>query len=574
MTAPEFQDAELGVVECLDDCLEVKRWLGERRDVLAVDTETGGLEWWRQPLRLVVLGDERTGWSIPWDLWAGLVHETLGNYTGPTVYHNAKFDLHVLETHGVPLRRETVNDTVIASHLLEPRGHHGLKQLANKHVDSRSSGGQAVLNDTMEANGWDWGTVPIDFPPYWQYASLDAVLTARLWAKLEPEIPRALYELETRVQLVLTDMERRGARVDHAYIAARTAAFQQEEEEARAFCRAEWDLNPASDPQVRKRLLLDGVVLTERTDTGQFSVKGEVLEQLDHPLAAHVLKVREVHRNWKTYLGGLTEFADGDVVHCGIRALGARTGRMSISDPPLQQMPRGPEIRDAFIPRDGHVLISADYDQVELRLLAHFAQERNMIDAVLRGDNLHTETARLVFGTDDPTKDQYQIAKSGNFAKVYGSGAETFGRTVGMPVPDAEEFMRNYDSAFPGIASFMIDVEKVLVQRRREGLPYVKTWAGRTLPVETYKLYSGVNYLIQGSACDVFKRALVDLDAAGFGEYMVLPIHDECLFDVPAELAADVAHDAAQVMSDTTNFAVPLSASADVMRERWGDKFR
>ena len=566
----------LHLVETLDDALELRRWAGERRPVLAIDTETGGLDFWSEPLRLVVLGDTRDGWAIPWHPWAGAALEVLDAYDGPTVFHNAKFDVHFLETNGVRVRRDRLNDTGIAAHLLDPTSRHGLKFLAAQHVDSRSAVGQERLKDGMREHGWTWRTVPVEFPPYWTYAALDGVLTAALWEKFEPEIDahyRDLYDMEVAVAMLLADMERRGARIDRIYCHTKATELIHFVAETREWVVENYAVNPTSNRQVVERLQADGVTLTKRTDSGAFSVDEEVLAGLDHPLAASVLRIREAQKFEKTYFSKFLELADGDRLHCSINPLGARTGRMSISRPSLQNVPRTAHVRDAFIPSEGGRLVSCDFDQIELRLLAHFAQETSMIEAIRDGVDLHGHTARLVFG-DGFTKAHRQIAKGGNFAKVYGAGAAKFGQTVGISEPEAQAFMTRYEAAFPGVATFMRTVEAVAQQRAAdEGAAYVKSPAGRRHPLDVRSLYKGVNYLIQGTAADVLKKAILDLDAAGLGEFLVLPVHDEVIADVPEADAAAVAAEIGRVMTDEATYAVPLTASADVV-ERWGEKYR
>lgn len=575
----DIGDVSLQIVETLDEAFALKRWLGERREILAIDTETGGLDFWSEPLRLVVVGDVDTGWAIPFDLWAGVVHETLGAYEGPVVFHNAKFDLHFLETNGVKIRRDRLHDTQTAAQLIEPLALSGLKPLANKWVDRSMSGNQKTLHDGMEENGWTWRTVPTTFPPYWIYAALDGVLTARLWAKFAPIVRdrfQDVYDLEIATTLVLTDMERRGARVDLAYLDTQIEAADRYIEETRAWVSSAYDgVNPTANRQVAEALVLDGVQLTERTPTGHYKLDEAVLSTVaGHPLADAVLSIRRVGKFRGSYFDALRRRADGDVIHAGMKSIGARTGRMSISNPPLQQMPRTAVVRDAFIPRDGNALISCDFDQIEMRLLAHFANETSMIDAIRDGVDLHSHVARSLFGPDF-TKEQRQGCKGVNFGKVYGAGDETMAKTIGCSTEDAARFREMYEAQFPRVNTFMDEVQAVARTRyQEEGEAYVTTPIGRRQPGDTDRLYACVNYLIQGTAGDVFKRALVDLDHAGFGEFLILPVHDEAILDVPADHAEEMAREIERVMTDEKTYQVPLSASADVLPTRWGDKYR
>lgn len=572
-----LENVNLHLVESIDDAHAMKRWASERRHALAVDTETCGLEWWHEGVRLIILADTHTGWAIPWERWAGAAHELLTTYDGPIVFHNAKFDLHQLAEIGIHIPLRQVHDTLIASHLLDPTGRHGLKHLAARTFGPEVTVGEQTLKQRMAEQRWTWATVPYDEPSYWIYGALDGVLTARLWEQYEPRITadyETVYDLEIAVLGTLHRMERRGARIDTDYLHTKSTELATFEDATRAWVERVYQVNPTSTRAVADRLLADGVALTEKTDTGAWRLDDGVLASLDHPLADAIRKVRETSKVRRTYFDGIANRLHGDRVHPSIHQLGARTGRMSISDPPLQQLPRGTVVRDAFIPTDGNVLISCDYDQIELRLLAHFANEHNMIDAILAGTDLHSHTASRVFGPTF-TPEQRQIAKNINFAKVYGSGVDTFARTANIDTTTAETIMADYDEAFPAISTFTRNIEQTARDRRRTtGTGYLQAPSGRRHPVDDGAYYRGVNYLIQGTAADVLKYALIELDLAGFADHLVLPVHDEVILDVPAADAKDAAELVSAVMSDTISFQVPLTASADIMPTRWGDKYR
>jgi DNA polymerase-1 len=577
VNAGTLDNIDLHLVETIDDAANLKRWASQHRSTLAVDTETCGLEWWHEPVRLVILADTETGWAIPWERWAGVAHELLGAYRGRIVFHNAKFDLHVLAAAGIHVSAAQVDDTLTAAHLLDPAGRHGLKYLAARTFGPEATAGEQMLKERMAEHRWTWATIPYNEPAYWIYGALDGVLTARLWDLYRPTIEttfRNVYELEIATLDVLFRMEQRGARVDLEYVRDKSAALEKYEHDLREWAARVYMVNPTSSRDVAARLILDGIELTEKTDTGSWRLDDGILAGVDHPLAEAVRKIRETSKIRRTYFEAIEAKAHGDRVHPSIRPLGARTGRMSISDPPLQQLPRGTIVRDAFVASEGCALVSADYDQIELRLLAHFAREAGMIDAIRSGVDLHSNTARLVFG-DEFTKEHRQIAKGLNFAKVYGSGIDGFAKVAGIDYTTAETILADYDHAFPGVVEFMRTVERVARDRRRTtGAAYLTAPSGRRQPVDDGAYYRGVNYLIQGTAADVLKRALVDLDAAGLGDYLVLPVHDEVIADVPANEAANIAHEIETVMSDPDTFAVPLTASADVMASRWGDKYR
>lgn len=588
MRTRDLSAVSLHLVETVDEINDMMRWLGERREVLAFDLETGGLEWWKQPVRLVQFGDERAGWALDWRKWAGVAFEIMSTYEGEMVAHNAKFDVHFLEREGVSVPRDRVHDTLAMAHLLAPDQSVALKSLARKHVHPNASAGEESLKTAMTKNRWGWDTVPVDFGPYWQYGALDTVLTAHLYSVLRSRgAQTSLYDLEMACLWVLLDMETRGARVDLDYIQRERERLYEIVEEEKTWGRAEYGIeNMGSDAQVIRVLRADGVRLTKRTEKGQLALDEDVLLSLKHPLAPHVLRMRKSRKIARTYMDNLLKLADGDIVHCSIKPFGARTGRMSVVEPALQTLPRGPEVRNAFVAREGNMLGLIDYDQVEMRMLAHFADEERMIDAIRYGDeqtaaghvgyDVHSMNTRAIYGLDADDvvpKDKRDVTKASGFAILYGAGLEQFAWTAGIPLFEAEAFLTRYHTQYPGVKAFQQRVESVAMHRlTSEGEAYVSTILGRRQPLLPDKIYKGVNYIIQGSCADLLKRQIVDLDMLGFGEYMLLPVHDEIVFDIPEDDIEDVVPELVRAMRIDDVCKVPLTVGADVVH-RWGDKY-
>lgn len=577
-----LDDVELRLVENVDDVVDFMNWLGQRREVLAVDTETGGLRWWSDALRLVQIGDARTGWAMAWGDWAGVVKEALARYDGPIVAHNMKFDLHYLEHNGVSLDRGRLHDTRILGHLLDPASSTGLKPMSARYIHPRATAGEALLKDAMHTQKWTWATVPVDFDPYWQYGALDTVLTARMYELLSPRVAsrglQGVYDLERGSTLVLANMERRGARVDRDYLRSKAQQLHDYYDQVGAWAETAYGIaNINSNMQVADRLMADGWVPREHTPSGKPKLSEDVLETIDHPLAAQVLGARKARKIVSTYLEKIEDLAHGDVVHCSTNPLGARTGRMSISDPPLQQLPRGVVVRDAFIASEDHELLLADYDQMELRVFAYYAREEAMMRAAAEGLDLHTFIGSMVYSVpmEDLTKHQRQVTKGVDFGIPYGAGEATIAKTAVLPLDEVRAFLGKYHATFPGVKRFFKELEATARQRlAEEGLAYARTWAGRLQPAEPDKLYTLVNYLIQGGCADLLKQKLIDLDRSGLGDYFILPVHDEVILDVPKAIAAEVAAEVGEIMTERQVFdPVPLTAAAD-RYERWGDKYR
>lgn len=567
-------DAGIYLVESFDEACEFKRWLGERRSVLAIDTETSGLDWWAGDLRLVQFGDTQSGWVIPYEGWKALVQEVISDYAGPTVYHNAKFDLHWLIREGCRPNLRDVHDTETMVHILEPLERAGLKPSAVRHVDPRADAGQTELKRAMAKAKWNWGNLPVDFEAYWAYAAMDVILTAMLWEKLYPQIQsnyRLLYDMEMQVQHVLREVETRGMRVDLEYCEQQRQLAEGYAKEARKYLNDTWNTAP-SGKRLPAALLSAGVVLTKKTDTGGWSTDAEVLEEIDHPIAQTALGVRKAEKLAHSYFGKYLELADGDIVHPGIRPIGAKTGRMSIADPAMQQLPRGPRVRNGVIARDGNVLLGIDYEQVEMRLLAHLSGDPGLI-AAFDGPDFFRAMARQIYKDPNLEKSdpRRQITKNAMYAKAYGSGVKKFAATAQIPLSEAQVFMASLDEAFPGMRQYSLDIQAMARnQRELSGRACVHTRDGRLLEVEYVgKEYKLVNALIQGTAADLLKQVILELDAAGLGDYIVLPVHDELIFDVPVDRVDEVQAEAVRIMT-RTDYAVPLAVDPH-QANRWGE---
>src|ERR1035441_7891638 len=210
----------VNLIESFAEAEAFMHWLSERRPVLAMDTETEGLEFWHDKLRLVQFGDHDTGWAIPFHLWGGLALDAIERYGSEITFHNAKFDVRYLTINGANLHYDRVHDTRVMAHILEPNVPTHLKGLGVRHLGANSDEWQIALDKAKRLGGWDWATVPVTLPEYWQYAAMDCILTARLHELLYPLLTgdlKALYELEIAVEQITDEQERRGIRVDIPY---------------------------------------------------------------------------------------------------------------------------------------------------------------------------------------------------------------------------------------------------------------------------------------------------------------------------------------------------------------------
>jgi DNA polymerase-1 len=558
---------------------EFKRWMGERRPVLGIDTETAGFDWWRMPLRMVQVGDAMTGWSIPFDDWKGVVKEVIPSYEEPIVFHNFKFDTLFLERNGVRVPRRHLHDSEVLVHLDDASMPKALKSAATRLVHAGFAGGQVQLEETMATEGWDWATIPLDHPSYWAYAALDPIMTARIWEQLQHLTSLPIYDIEIQSTMSLERMERRGIRVDLPYCEEMRVKLREYARTLRVWARDSFGIkNLTSDAQVRPILLAAGWEPTVFTDGGEPSLRKEVTAHLDHPLAKALVECKHSEKMASTYIDNFLDYADDDRIHAKIHAIGTRTGRNTVTDPALQTLPRDDYIiRNCFIPQDDGRLVSCDYDQIEMRLLGHFSGSVRMAEVFASGVDIFTWMAQTIYG--DPTIDKAhklrQLTKTCAYAKGFGAGAEKFALTAGIDVYSASLFYGEYDAAFPELVDLNRAVEAAARERARdEGQAYVVSPYGRRHPLARgeHAYYKLVNYLIQGTAADIFKRKLVEMDAAGLGDYLVLPVHDEFILDVPAEEVPRVTELIRQVMPELS-FDIPITVGVDVV-DRWGDKYR
>jgi DNA polymerase-1 len=586
-----FGNPDLHLVDDVDSAQRFLAWLGERRPILAIDTETTGLDWWEPNFcRLVQFGDGASGWAISVRNWRGVIETALQHVQDsgvPTGWWNLKFDAHALEVTGLPLpSKAKAHDGVVMHHLLASDERHGLKPVSEARYGDVAVVGDRMLKMRKAENGWDWATVPEDEPSYWAYAACDTVLTARnlewMWPRLQPV--RAAYEREMAALWVMYGAECRGMRVDATYAGLLRNKWLTTAGAIADSLKAEGIKNPNSNKQITDALEAAGWEADEFTPSGAVKLDKAILLQLQRTfpgdMAERILAFRRLLKWSKAYLQPFEE--SGGLIHPSINVLGARTGRMSISKPPLQQLPArgegGKLIRTAVLPtNDGDQLYACDYDGQELRLHAHYSGSTNMIEAFRQGIDPHTFTASLAYGVpmEQVTKELRAPAKNTRYSALYGAGPAKIAATAGVSVEVIEGLVNAIKERFPEEAEFAQRIE--LKARERwadEGKPYVVSWGGRRIVGDGDKLYALINYLIQGSAADVLKDRLIALNAAGLGDAIVVPVHDEVLFSLPAgEEGLEMAKVAQEVMTMPDQFQVPLTVGCDGPLNTWGDKY-
>lgn len=574
------------------------RFLAQGDPILGLDTETTGLDIYSPGfgLRLVQFGNAREAWVLQADRFRTSIVRAL-RQTRPFTIHNAPFDLQVIDRHlGVTIEElgDRVFDTRILAHLLDPRdpseGGAGLslKPLSAIYVDDAAPDTQAGLHAVFRSLGLTketgWAGIPIDHPTYVLYAGLDVILGVRLFRELSPLVKDLglshLFKFESHLASLLAIMQRKGVLLDVPYIEHLRGDLSEEAEHFRGIAARYGVANVNATGQVSAALQAMGEELTETTPSGALKVdKGVLLPLADldmqwarieardpNPLADAVLRSKRAEK-WQTaYVDAFLDLRDSsDRLHPMIGGLQARTARMSISRPPLQQLPsKDWKVRRAVIPDPGHVMLASDYDQIELRVLAALADVKGMKEAIATGQDLHGFTATLVYG-EGFSKFQRGLMKGVGFGKVYGGGKATLARQTGAPIDAVAHAIAEYDRVFPEIRRY-----SAKLQRRAEyGKKEVVTVSGRHLPLDRDRLYAATNYVVQSTARDVLAQSIVDLFDAGLGDYLLLPIHDELLASAPEKEAPEVAREIGRIMSGDF-YGVPLSSTGEVTGFSWG----
>jgi DNA polymerase-1 len=592
---PLPDDLSVHLVTNIAEAKEMLDWVvndPDNREVLAYDLETTGLDPREDgaKIRLAQLGDHKTGWAIPWEWWSGVYIECLNAWEGQFVGHNTSFDNLWLLVHAnwIP-PFERLDDTMIMAQICEPDRPAGLKDIADRHIDRASSVGQQILKEAMKKQGWDWSTVPVDFETYWVYGCIDTVLTAHIWSHFRADLayPEA-YALEINTRRVVSAMENNGIRVDVQYCQETLARLQTYVAESKKWAVENWGTNIFASGQVVS-LFQDRLhqVIERQTAGGSPSVDKVQLEEFsrseDPTVAAtaqFIIDVKNADKKGNSYFKNFLNFHHDGILHTSVKTMQARTGRMSSTRPAMQTISKGDTVlRDAFLPHEGQWLLSCDYSQVELRLMCHFSEDPALAEAfrvadatngdffVEMGKNIYKEPD---FNKKDPRRG---LIKNFTYSFLYGAGISKMAITAKVPESEIREFVSILKETYPGISEMQNRVIALGEQRERtEGQGYVITPFGRRIPCDKGQARTLVNYLIQGHAAEILKRALVRMDAAGLTEYLLLPIHDEVIASVPPEEYEDVSKQIGELMSVRGEYAVDLIAEAEGPFARWGHK--
>jgi DNA polymerase-1 len=604
----DLSEVKLHLVDSVEKASEFLTWLSQRRpyDAVSVDIETGelpggerndALSPWHGQIRLAQIGDGEQGWSIPWEDWSGVFYQAMDKFSGPIVCHNIAFEAKWFAVKSKwQLPWHQAHDTMIMAQIIDPLGSGALKRLASRYIDPRAVALQETLGTSLAINGWTWGTVPTNFEPYWSYGALDTVLTMRIWEQFYgqcgPEGPyNRAYEIEMAARKIVTRMEINGARVDLDYSHRKYDELINYTESVKEWAKGAYGgASITSNIQLVRLFESLGAEITEFTPTGQKSATKDQLKLLTitgndevKNLAEVVLKQRKADKLASSYFSNFISKNVNGFVHPSVKTMGARTGRMSITDPALQTLPKGDDVvRTAFLPKDDdHVIITSDLDQVEFRMFASLSQDPNLIQLFHRADatgsDPFTEIGREVYQEPEMTRSDKRrnLIKGVVYGRLYGAGVAKQALTAGVPESQMRAVSDSFDRNYPGMISFQKKIEDIGMRRLRgEGQGYVHTWTGRRLPCDDDRTYTLVNYLIQGGAAEVFKSNLIKLDQADLTELLIVPVHDEIVLNCPRDQVAEVMKTVQECMTTTEGWSVPLTSGIDGPLETWGDKYR
>jgi DNA polymerase-1 len=561
----------------------------EKQGYFCFDTETTGLNVFTDRLVGLALSvNEKEAYYVSCDgenFSCDLIKNLGGLFKNPDIIkigHNLKFDMEVLCKYGAEFCGPYF-DTMIAHYLLKPEGRHKLDDVAQEYFQYK----MIPIEDLIGKKGPAQRTIDkIDVNIVKDYACEDADFTLRLYHILEPEIRKArLYDLSSKIEMplmeVLFHMEQSGFKLDISALNDFNSGLlkQIDQVQQSIFSEAGEVFNIASPRQL-------GVILFEKlkiasdvklTKTKQYSTGEEILQKLEgkHPIINHILDYRSLTKLQSTYVSALPQMIEKQTgkVHTSFNQTIAATGRLSSVNPNLQNIPireeRGREIRKSFIPsNDEHLILSADYSQIELRLMAHLSEDKNMIDAFLLGADIHRSTAAKIFKIteEEVSREMRSQAKTANFGIIYGISAFGLAERLKIPRTEAKSLIDNYFITFPNVKVYM---DNCIEQAKKNG--YVTTMFGRKryLPdihsansvVRGFSERNAINSPIQGSAADIIKIAMINIYKMLLKNYktkLILQVHDELVLDVYKPEIEDVKQIVKEGMESAAQLKVPL----------------
>lgn len=591
---------------CIKDMDMLKQWVDQASEAgkIVIDCETTSLNAMQAKLVGVALGvpigagykaayipfaHQESTQQIPLDVAKTLLQPLFSNPAIMKIGHNLKYDLLVLRQHGFEVN--TLDDTMLMSYVLHAGEHgHSMDELALKYLNRTTITFAEVAGKGKAQKTFDM----IEIPVATNYAAEDAEITGLLCNHFKPELSTnqvsSVYELTEKPLIpVIVSMEEAGICVNANWLNHLGQEFSQKMTilAQEIYALAGHEFNIASPAQLGEILFekhqMPGA---KKTKTGSYSTDVDVLEKLvaqGFDLPKKVLEWRALAKLNSTYVEGLLKAINPATgrVHTSYSMVGAATGRLSSSDPNLQNIPikseDGRKIRQAFIARPGHKLVSLDYSQIELRLLAHFADVPTLQDAFLKGEDIHTRTACDVFGV---TSDQVDTAlrrraKTINFGIIYGISAFGLAKQLSVSNQEASQMINAYFERYPGIDAYIRNSQR---QAREQG--YVTTLMGRKVytpgildknaMLRQFAERQATNAPLQGSNADIIKRAMIKIHTflKPYQAKLLLQVHDELVFEIPDSELNEIVPKLKEIMENITQLKVPLVVGVGI-GENW-----
>jgi DNA polymerase-1 len=580
------------------DMKTLQAWLKklQKAELFAFDTETTSLDYMQAQIVGISFGVDGEAAYVP------LAHDyenapaqldreevlkafrpLLEDPATPLVGHNLKYDRNVLANHDITLNG-IAHDTMLESYVLDSTAsRHDMDSLALKYLSYKTISFEDVAGKGKKQLGFNQVSIDEASP----YAAEDADVTLRLhntlWPRLSNEKSlKAVYEeIELPLLKVLSAMERTGVLIDTDMLATQSEQLAKRCDEIvqQAYKEAGEEFNPGSPKQIQQILFeKQGLPVIQKTPKGQPSTAEGVLQELaeqGHALPGLILEHRSMSKLKSTYTDKLPLMINADTgrVHTSYHQAVAATGRLSSSDPNLQNIPirteEGRRIRQAFIAPRGYRVLAADYSQIELRIMAHLSGDEGLLAAFAQGEDIHRATAAEVFGVarDKVTDNQRRSAKAINFGLIYGMSAFGLAKQLGVERRVAQQYIDLYFSRYPGVKTFMDETRE---RARQTG--YVETVFGRRLYVpdikasnmqrRQYAERTAINAPMQGTAADIIKRAMLAtadwMPAAGLDVKMIMQVHDELVFEVKHTDVEQATSGIRDCMSGAAELAVPL----------------
>ncbi|MEH2261981.1 DNA polymerase I [Nostoc sp.] len=588
---------------------------------VAWDTETTSLEprdaelvgigccWGTQPDEVAYIPvGHKTGENLHKDLVLEALRPILESADYPKALQNAKFDRLILKCQGINLAG-VVFDPMLASYILNPDSSHNLMDLGQRYLG-------LIAKSYLDLVPKGKTIADIDIPAVADYCGMDAYSTFGLVAKLRdeldkiPTLSKLLVQVEQPLEAVLAQMEYTGVRINSAYLKELSQHLETElarlKEEATEIAGENFNLG---SPKQLSQILFEKLGLSTRhsrkIQTG-FSTDAATLERLQEDdnsgFVEAIIEYRTLSKLKSTYVDALPALVRPDTqrVHTDFNQAATSTGRLSSSNPNLQNIPIrtafSRQIRKAFLPESGWLMVAADYSQIELRILAHLSQEPILVQAYQQNEDVHTVTARLVFEKENITSEERGMAKTINFGVIYGMGSLRFSRSTGIDKSIANEFIKRFNERYPKVFGYLEQVKKEAI-----ALGYVETILGRRRyfdftnnslrklkgsnpedidlsklknlgPYDAGLLRSAANAPIQGSNADIIKIAMVRLHEVlkNYQARLLLQVHDELVFEIPPDEWEELQLQIKSVMENAVELSVPLLVEARV-GENWMD---